>query len=340
MTPATRSSIILFCFAFAGVGLSIVWVTREALRIQAQREARLAQGEQQLGDMVWIPPGRFTMGSIDGAPDEQPIHDVKLRGFWMDKTEVTNGQFARFVNETGYQTLAEKPTGERPAGAFVFSPPASIADWTNELQWWRFVPGANWRHPAGPGSSIEGREEHPVVQVAWVDAVAYARWAGKRLPTEAEWEYAARGVLVQHRFPWGNDLLRDGRWAMNIWQGEFPREDAGEDGFRGTAPVASFPANAYGLHDMAGNVAEWCADWYAHTYYRETARTRDSRENPTGPETSADPSEPGVLKRAVRGGSWLSTEKTGAAYRVSARARLAPDIPLQSTGLRCVRDER
>jgi formylglycine-generating enzyme required for sulfatase activity len=279
------------------------------------------------------------MGSIDGADDEKPIHDVKVRGFWMDKTEVTNAEFARFVSATKYVTLAEKPGPEgRAAGAFVFSPPATVTDFKNELQWWKFVPGADWRHPDGPQSSINGRESYPVVQVAWEDAKAYAEWAGKRLPTEVEWEYAARGGLERLHYPWGNDLLREGRWSMNVWQGRFPSEDTGADGFRGVAPVRSYEANTYGLFDMSGNVAEWCGDWYLPDYYRETSRGKDSRDNPQGPARSYDPAEPGVWKRVIRGGSWLSCPETGSAYRLAARGKLAPDVPLPTVGFRCVKD--
>lgn len=323
-------------FAFAGVGLSVFWVTREALRVKRERDTRLAQSRLETGDMVFVPGGKFTMGSIDGEADEQPIHDVKVRSFWMDKTEVTNEQFAAFADATGYLTTAEKPGADgRVAGAFVFSPPPEVTDFSNELQWWKFVPGANWRHPTGPISSIKGREKYPVTQITWSDAVAYATWVGKRLPTEAEWEYAARGGLDRRRFPWGNEPLRDGRWAVNAWQGDFPKADTGEDGFHGLSPVGSFLANGYGLFDMTGNTAEWCADWYAADFYRMT-----TRDNPRGPETSLDPKEPGVLKRVIRGGSWLANDRIGSPDRCAARGRLAPDIPLQHVGFRCVKDAK
>lgn len=339
MTPATRSALILVGFALSGLGLSTWWVYREAMRVKRERDERQRANRSQSGDMVWIKGAGFTMGSIDGRDDEKPIHDVKVRGFWMDKTEVTNAEFARFVKGTGYVTLAETPGPDgRPAGAFVFSQPANVTDFKNELQWWKFVPGANWRQPEGPGSTIEGREGYPVVQVAWADAEAYSRWARKRLPTEAEWEFAARGGLDRLRYPWGNDLVRQGRWFMNVWQGRFPREDLGADGFRGVAPVSSYGANTYGLFDMAGNVAEWCADWYLPDYYKQASRGHASRDNPQGPAQSFDPDEPGVWKRVIRGGSWISAEETGATYRVSARGKLAPDVPLPTVGFRCVRD--
>jgi formylglycine-generating enzyme required for sulfatase activity len=334
MTPAARSALILVGFTFGGIALSTLWVSREALRVKHEREARMAQNRTATADMILIEGGRFTMGSIDGADDEKPIHDVKVRSFLMDRTEVTNAEFARFVAATGYVTAAEK------SGAFIFAAPPSVTDFKNELQWWKFAPGANWRQPAGPNSNLADRDNFPVVQVTWADAEAYARWAGKRLPTEAEWEFAARGGLDRQRLPWSNDLLREGRWAMNTWQGHFPVEDTGADGFRGLAHVGSFPANSYGLADMAGNVAEWCTDWYLPDYYQQTSRGKDSRDNPPGPTQSFDPAEPGVWKRVIRGGSWLSCEETGAAYRCAARGKLAPDVPLPTVGFRCAKDAR
>lgn len=340
MNPATRSSLILFAFVVSGFGLATLWVSREAIRVKRERDARIRQSRPETGEMTWINSGKFTMGSIDGNDDERPIHDVRIRGFWMDRTEVTNEQFARFVAETNYVTDAEKavPNG-RAAGAFVFTPSPDITDPTNELLWWKFVPGANWRQPTGPDSSIVGREKYPVVQVTYSDALAYAKWAGKRLPTEAEWEYAARNVLVQQRYPWGNEALPEGSWRMNTWQGPFPRTDLGQDGFRGLAPVASYPPNSYGLYDMTGNVAEWCADWYLPDYYKTTSKGKESRDNPPGPDRSYDPAEPGVWKRVTRGGSWLTAASASKADWVSNRGKLGPDVPLASVGFRCVRDE-
>jgi formylglycine-generating enzyme len=339
MNPATRSSLVLFAFVVSGFGVATLWVTREAMRVKRERDARIRQSRPETGDMVVIGGGKFTMGSIDGNDDERPIHDVRVREFWMDRTEVTNEQFARFVAETNYVTDAEKrvPNG-RAAGAFVFAPPAEIIDPQNELQWWKFVPGANWRHPKGPASTIEGLEKFPVVLVTFGDAQAYAKWANKRLPTEAEWEYAARGGLDRQRYPWGNELLPTAQWRMNVWQGHFPGTDLGEDGFRGLAPVASYSANSYGLYDMSGNVAEWCADWYLPDYYKETSKGKDSRDNPPGPNRSYDPAEPGVWKRVTRGGSWLTSPSVSTADWVSNRGRLAPDVPLANVGFRCVRD--
>jgi len=339
MNPATRSSLILFTFVVSGFGLATLWVSREAIRVKRERDARLRQSRPETGDMMWIEGGKFTMGSIDGNDDERPIHDVRIRGFWMDRTEVTNEQFARFVAETKYVTEAEKavPNG-RPAGAFVFSPPLEITDPKNEFQWWKFAPGADWRHPTGPNSTIDKLEKYPVVQVTFADALAYARWANKRLPTEAEWEYAARGGLDRQRYPWGNELLPEAAWRMNVWQGIFPKSDVGEDGFRGVAPVASYSPNSYGLYDMTGNVAEWCADWYLPDYYKTTSKGKDSRDNPPGPNQSYDPAEPGVWKRVIRGGSWLTASSISKADWVSNRGKLGPDVPLATVGFRCVRD--
>jgi formylglycine-generating enzyme len=339
MNPATRSSLILFTIVVIGFCLATLWISREALRVKREREARMRQSRPETGEMAWIEGGKFTMGSIDGADDERPIHDVRIRGFWMDRTEVTNEQFARFVAETNYITEAEKavPNG-RAAGAFVLDPAAGIANPPNELQWWKFMPGANWRHPQGPGSTIEGLEKLPVVQVTFADALAYAKWAKKRLPTEAEWEYAARGGLDRQRHPWGNELLPEARWRENVWQGPFPGTDLGEDGFRGLAPVASYSANSYGLYDMTGNVAEWCGDWYLPDYYKATSKGKDSRDNPPGPDHSYDPGEPGVWKRVTRGGSWLTASSVSKADWLSNRGKLGPDVPLASVGFRCVRD--
>jgi formylglycine-generating enzyme required for sulfatase activity len=197
------------------------------------------------------------------------------------------------------------------------------------------VPGANWRHPTGPKSSIAGLEKHPVVQVCWDDAMAYAKWAGKRLPTEAEWEYAARGGLTNAAFIWGSELTPGGKWNGNIWQGKFPTENTSADGFPGTAPVATFAPNGYGLYDMAGNVWEWCADWYQPEYYAQSPA-----KNPPGPQESYDPNEPGVMKRVMRGGSFLCSDVYCTGYRPSARMKSSPDTALSHTGFRCVRDEK
>ena len=201
------------------------------------------------------------------------------------------------------------------------------------LIWWKYVPGANWRHPEGPGSDIQGRGKYPVVEVCWDDAVSYARWRGKRLPTEAEWEHAARGGLDRKAFAWGDEKVPNGRWQANIWQGNFPNQNTLGDGFKGTAPVGSFAANGYGLYDMAGNVWEWCADYYAADYYANSPE-----KSPPGPASSFDPAEPGVVKRVLRGGSYLCSDVYCGGYRPSARMKSMPDTGLSHTGFRCVQD--
>jgi sulfatase modifying factor 1 len=330
MPPATRSALIISGLMLAGLILAGGWVSREALRIKRQRDATAAAANQASGDMVWIGPGRFTLGANDAHSfaDEQPLRDVKVSGFWMDKTEVTNEQFARFVAATQYVTVAER---SGPGGQ-IFRPAPDASSQAERSAVWRPVPGASWRHPDGPESSIEGRERFPVVQVCWEDAAAYARWAGKRLPSEAEWEYAARGGLNHQPYVWGRDKLPEGRWLANLWQGTFPVEDLGEDGFKGAAPVGSYPPNGHGLMDMAGNVAEWCEDWY-----RTDAYSRIQRKNPQGPDTGWDAQDPQTAKRVVRGGSYLSSDMVSKDYRPSARTRLAPQGARADCGFRCVR---
>jgi len=293
--------------------------------------------------MVWIPGGRYGRGSTE-APDARPVRAVEVDGFWIDRTEVTNAEFARFVAATGYVTTAERAPDPRlypgadpaslRAGSVVFTPPRSDADLNQPLSWWSYVPGADWRHPSGPGSSIEGQANHPVVQVCWDDAVAYARWANKRLPTEAEWEYAARGGIDQARYAWGNDLTPGGQWQANIWQGRFPTRNTRDDGFAATAPVGSFPPNGFGLRDMAGNVWEWCADWYHPDAY-----ANGPSKNPTGPSASLDPDEPGVPKRVQRGGSFLCSDDYCVRYRPGARGKGEPTSAASHTGFRCVRSK-
>ncbi|HLK58253.1 MAG TPA: formylglycine-generating enzyme family protein [Chthonomonadaceae bacterium] len=291
--------------------------------------------------MVWIPPGRFSMGSEYAAfTDARPIHTVELDGFWMDATPVTNAQFLRFVAATHYVTVAERKLDPRDfpgvskekliPGALVFQAPKGPVSLDDVSQWWVYIPGANWRHPEGPKSDLHGREDHPVVQVCYEDAVAYATWAGKRLPTEAEWEYAARGGMTQMAYVWGNEFKPGGKFMANTWQGHFPDTNSRDDGYDRTSPVHAFPPNRFGLYDMAGNVWEWCTDWYRPDYYAVSPR-----KNPQGPPDSLDPDEPGVPKRVQRGGSFLCTDQYCSRFRPGGRGRCAVDTGTCHAGFRC-----
>lgn len=307
-----------------------------------------APGDAPQG-MVWIPGGTFLMGSDEFDAKEFPAHLVSVDGYWMDETEVTNAQFARFVLATGYVTIAEQipkaedfpgvPPESLVAGSMIFEAPEIVPNLGNHMIWWKYVHGANWRQPTGPGSSIEGKDDFPVVHIAYDDAVAYAEWAGKRLPTEAEWEFAARGGLHQQKYVWGNKRNPNGLQLANIWQGHFPKEDTGEDGFAGIAPVKQFPPNQFGLYDISGNLWEWVADWYQADYY-----VNSPRWNPQGPpreqSTPDETSPPGNTnyQRVIRGGSYLCSDVYCTGYRPSARMSTTPDSATNHTGFRCVRD--
>lgn len=311
-----------------------------------------SENDPRFEGMVWIPSGRFTMGDLNTVPDEFPPHVVDLDGFWMDATEVTNAEFQRFVAATGYVTTAEQPPQLRsfqPGSELKdvqilpeFNRPGSICSLQlssrdeidperGALSWWQYVPGASWRHPEGPDSDISDRMSHPVVHVSWLDAQEYCKWAEKELPTEAQWEFAARGGRAGQVYPWGNERNPDGKWLHNIWQGEFPVRDTMEDGFGSTAPVKSYPPNDYGLYDMSGNVWEWCADYYHPEYYSVS-----SKRNPTGPEFSFDPQEPDIIKRVQRGGSFMCSDQYCVGYRVTARMKGEQDTGAFHTGFRCV----
>ena len=305
--------------------------------------------------MVWIPAGQFQMGTTDAESfeDEHPAHPVRVGGFWMDSTDVTNAQFRKFVEATGYQTTAERkpdweelkkqlpPGTEKPAASMlvpaslVFVAPTQAVPLNDVGAWWQWTPGASWRHPEGPGSNLDDREDHPVVQVSWDDAVAYCKWAGKRLPTEAEWEYAARGGQAGKRYWWGDQDPSDSVITCNIWKGHFPNQNLKTDGYERTSPVHAFKPNGYGLYDMAGNVWQWCSDNFrADTYAMEAAG--GVSVDPPGPSTSLDPQEPYTPKRVTRGGSFLCNASYCASYRVSARRGTSPDSGMSHLGFRCV----
>lgn len=310
--------------------------------------------------MIWIPGGEFSMGSsvesetMCGLPgvtrDALPVHRVYVDGFWMDATELTNEEFEKFVNATSYVTIAERtPTREEfpdappenlVAGSTVFTPTSQNVSLDNYLQWWRYQKGANWRHPEGPESTIKGREKYPVVQIAYDDAVAYAKWAGKRLPTEAEWEFAARGGLTGKLYSWGDDFRPSDRAMANTYQGTFPVKDTGGDGFAGLAPVASFAPNGYGLYDMGGNVWEWVSDWYRPDYYAQLASAGGIARNPRGPDSSFDPAEVGLKKRVQRGGSFLCTDQYCTRYMVGTRGKGEVSTASNHVGVRLVKDAR
>jgi sulfatase modifying factor 1 len=309
--------------------------------------------------MVWIPGGEFSMGtniedeslcSIKGVTsDARPIHRVYVDGFWMDKSEVTNKDYAEFVRSTGYVTIAEKkpipedfpgvPLSKLLAGSGVFTPTIKRVHLDNYLQWWTYIGGADWRHPTGPNSNLLGKDNYPVVQVAYDDAIAYAKWAGKRLPTEAEWEFGARGGRTGSLYSWGSILKPEGKFQANIYQGEFPVDngDTAEDGYIGIAPVAQYKPNGYGLYDMAGNVWEWVNDYYRPTYYDTLFQSGKVTKNPQGPDSSYDPSESNTVKRVHRGGSFLCTDEYCTRYMVGSRGSGEVKSTANHIGFRCVK---
>jgi formylglycine-generating enzyme required for sulfatase activity len=309
-------------------------------------------------NMRWIPAGQFIMGAADtdreARADEKPGHPVTLDGFWIDRTLVTNADFRKFVEATGYVTTAERapelpeimkqlPPGTPPppkealvAASLVFHRTSSPVPLDDPSQWWTWTPGANWRHPEGPESTIDGQDNYPVVQVSWFDAAAYAKWARKRLPTEAEWEYAARGGAAGTKYFWGNEDPTTSSPRCNIWQGHFPDTNTAEDGYAMRSPVTAFKPNGYGLFDMAGNVWQWCLDWYRPDTYTNKSESID----PQGPPGSFDPDEPSAPKRVMRGGSFLCNAAYCASYRVAARMKSSPDTSTDHIGFRCVTTPR
>lgn len=303
--------------------------------------------------MIWIPGGEFTMGCVekDCVPEALKPHRVKIEGFWMDETEVTNAQFKKFADETHYITVAERkidweemkkqvpPGTPKPPddvlqpGSLVFTPPAGVVPLNDYSQWWSWVTGADWRHPQGPDSSIEGKDNHPVVQIAYEDAQAYAKWDGKSLPTEAQYEFAARGGLDAKTFSWGDELNPEGKYLANYFQGSFPSNNTADDGFAGSAPVKSFPPNGYGLFDIIGNVWELCTDWYGV----EVASTATTAMNPIGPDSSLDPNDPYAIKHVSKGGSYLCSVQYCSNYKPGGRQGTAYDSGMDHVGFRCIR---
>jgi formylglycine-generating enzyme len=312
--------------------------------------------------MAWIPGGEFTMGTDEpnSRPEERPGHRVKLDGFWMDEHDVTNAEFRKFVEATSYVTTAEKPidwdemkkqlppgTPKPPdeklqPGSLAYTPPGHPVDLREMSNWWTWTTGTNWKHPQGPDSNLDGKDDHPVVQVSWDDAVAYAKWAGKRLPTEAEWEYAARGGAKQStRYWWGNTFQPDRRYMCNTYTGAFPVKDTAEDGYAGTSPWRAFPPNGYGLYDMAGNVWQWTSDLYRPDTHALAAAALDNMAycyNPKGPTRSFDPANPmpETPTYVTKGGSFLCSESYCESYRPVARRPVPPDTSLGHLGFRCV----
>ena len=317
-------------------------------------EDRPAAKSQTQPGMRWIAGGTFRMGSDRHYPEEAPVHRVTVDGFWIDETTVTNRQFKAFVRATGHRTGAEIPPdpknypGALPhmlfAGSLVFTPPDHPVDLRDWSQWWTLSKGANWRHPSGFGSSIKGLDEHPVVHVTFEDAEAYAAWAGKALPTEAEWEFAARGGLDQAEFAWGDELMPGGREMANIWQGDFPYRNTAPRTYKRTTPVGSFPSNGYGLVDMIGNVWEWTSDWYARRHPDEARKTCCIPRNPRGgrEEDSHDPRNPqsGIPCKVLKGGSHLCAPSYCRRYRPAARHAQPIDTSVSHVGFRCITRQR
>ncbi|CAD5108425.1 formylglycine-generating enzyme family protein [Zestomonas carbonaria] len=317
----------------------------------AKQYVAMARGDRPVHpEMAWIAGGTFLMGSDNHYPEEAPAHRVTVDGFWIDRTPVTNREFARFVRETGHVTVAEIPPRAQDypgalshmlyAGSLVFVAPAQPVDLRDWGQWWHFMKGADWRHPHGPHSSLDGLDDHPVVHVAHADALAYARWAGKELPTEAQWEFAARGGLDGAEYAWGDELSPGGLHLANTWQGTFPHENLESDGFAGTSPVGAFAPNGHGLYDMIGNVWEWTADWYSAQHQADAAKPCCIPKNPRGgrEHDSHDPRQPHIRipRKVLKGGSHLCAPNYCLRYRPAARHAEPVDTSTSHVGFRCV----
>lgn len=316
----------------------------------AARAAGLAAASSSLKHRVWVPGGTFLMGSDNFYPEERPVHRVTVDDFWMDEHPVTNAEFRRFVKATGYITVAERPPnpGDYPgvdpalllAGSLVFRKPPHRVSLNDYRAWWAYVPGACWKHPEGPGSTLNGRDHHPVVHVAYEDAEAFAAWAGKTLPTEAEWEFAARGGLEGASYVWGDEFAPKGRLLANTWQGEFPWQNSKTDGYEGTSPVGAFPPNGYGLYDMAGNVWEWTSDFFTPRHPDEVAKPCCIPHNPrvdsAGPDLIADQTGTHIPCRVLKGGSHLCAPNYCLRYRPAARQGEMVDSSASHIGFRCI----
>jgi formylglycine-generating enzyme len=334
---------------------STAGVQKSGVFVETKLNTQAPPGPAPAG-MVWIPGGEFSMGCSDPTQsphggndvmrDSRPIHRVYVDGFWMDKTEVTNAQFAAFVKATNYVTVAERtpkpedfpgaPIENLVAGSTVFSAPSGPVPLDSHYRWWDYIKGANWKHPLGPHTTIEGKDDYPVCQIAYEDAEAYAKWAGKRIPTEAEWEFAARGGQTGELYSWGNEFRPSGKWMANIFQGRFPSDDKGDDGFVGISPVAQYPSNPFGLHDMAGNLWEWCSDWYRADAYVARSQSNAVPRNPKGPSSPFDPDEPDQPKRVHRGGSFLCCDQYCTRYMIGTRGKGEVSTSSNHCGFRCV----
>ena len=307
-------------------------------------------GDATRAGMIHVPGGTFVMGSDAHYPEERPAHKATVDGFWIDERPVTNARYQAFVDATGYVTTAEKVPdpadypGALPellfAGSLVFVRPAGPVDRRDIRNWWQWIKGADWRHPQGPDSSIIGKEAVPVVHVAYADAEAFAQWEGKVLPTEAEWEFAARGGLDGAAYAWGEEFLPGGKYMANTWQGEFPWENLEKDGFEGTSPVGSFPPNGYGLYDMIGNTWEWTTDWYSTSHPDKPQKACCAPRNPRGApmETSYDPAQPDIMipRKVIKGGSHLCAPNYCRRYRPAARYPEPVDTSTSHLGFRCI----